>query len=88
MDLANQSYDEMQSTKKEYGYISISLENNRYISINLEGSLQQFNDWMEQREADQVRIKGEDVSYIIVQDYKAQTDYYHPDFLQKKMQYT
>ena len=84
-DLANASYEAMENTKQEYGSISILMENNRNISLNWKGDLLQFNEWMELTgKADQVKLKVEDVSYMIVQEYEAQTDYYHPDFSPEK----
>ena len=34
--------------------------------------------------ADQVKLKVEEVSYMIVQEYDAHTDYYDPDFSPEK----
>lgn len=85
MDLANVTYEDMENSKQEYGYISIPLENNRNISINWKESFQKFNDWMERTgKADQVRIKVDDISYMIIQKYSPHIDYYDPSFTPDK----
>lgn len=84
-DLANASYEAMVNTKKEYGYISIPLENNRSISMGWKESFQHFNNWIESTgKADQVKLKVEEVSYMIIQEFNPHTDYYEPHFTPEK----
>ena len=84
-DLADLSYEAMENTKQEYGAISILIENNRNISLNWKGDYKQFNEWMERTgKADQVKLKVEEVSYMIVQEFNAHTDYYDSDFIPEK----
>ena len=84
-DLANLSYEAMENTKQEYGSISILIEKNRNISLNWKGDYKQFNAWMERTgKADQVKLKVEDVSYMIVQEYNTHTDYYDSYFIPEK----
>lgn len=84
-DLSNRTYEKMKGSASDYGRLTFILGDNRQISLNLTGSDYLFNEWLQQSgKEEHIRVKAEDLSYMLVEEYDASKDYSSPTFVPQK----